>query len=66
MPDITMCRGEGCSLRETCYRYKSKPTKERQPYSTAPPIEIANGLRTVCEYYDHIDKPSTKPAGEVD
>jgi hypothetical protein len=52
MPDITMCHGEGCFLQETCYRYKAKPTKERQAYFTTPPIETEtiDGSQS-CAYY---------------
>ena len=27
MPDITMCVGTGCPLRETCYRYMAEPNE---------------------------------------
>jgi len=39
-------------LRETCYRYKAKPTKERQAYFTTPPIETEtiDGSQS-CAYY---------------
>lgn len=44
MPDITMCTGEGCKLKETCYRYKAKPD-QYQYYFTKPPVKNGN-----CEY----------------
>ena len=25
MPDITMCKGEGCPLADACYRYTAEP-----------------------------------------
>jgi len=25
-PDITLCKGKGCPVRENCYRYKAKPS----------------------------------------
>jgi len=46
MADITMCTGEGCEAKETCYRFKANPNKYRQSYFAKPPI-INNG----CEYY---------------
>ena len=33
MPDITMCFGKDCPVREFCYRYKAEPTPRRQSYS---------------------------------
>ena len=38
MPDITMCNGVGCYLRDKCYRYTAKPSF-RQPYFMNEPIE---------------------------
>jgi len=30
MSDISMCaNGEGCSVRNNCYRYKAKPCREQ-------------------------------------
>ena len=39
MPDITMCEGQGCELRSTCYRYTAEPSKYRQSYFIKPPIK---------------------------
>ena len=33
MPDITMCVGTGCPLRETCYRYMAEPNEYRQSFA---------------------------------
>ena len=46
MADITMCSGEGCKPKETCYRYKAIPNEYRQSYFTQPPI-----VNNTCEYY---------------
>jgi hypothetical protein len=27
MPDITMCNGVGCEIKEICYRYKATPSE---------------------------------------
>jgi hypothetical protein len=45
MPDITMCNGQGCELKSTCYRYKAEPSKY-QTYFTEAPIEGEQ-----CEHY---------------
>ena len=40
MPDITMCSGQHCPLREDCYRHTAKPNKHRQSYFKNPPVII--------------------------
>lgn len=35
MPDITMCRGGDCPLKNSCYRFLAKPS-ELQSYTTPP------------------------------
>ena len=44
MPDITMCNGKRCEMREICYRYTATPSRY-QSYFTDSPNE---GLE--CEY----------------
>lgn len=62
MPDIAMCSGDGCPMRETCYRAMATPSKYRQSYFATPPFNLsghasADQLVTVtqrreaCEYY---------------
>ena len=38
MPDITMCKGEGCPQKEQCKRYTSSPS-ENQSWFVVSPIE---------------------------
>jgi metallophosphoesterase superfamily enzyme len=49
MPDITLCRGEGCTIKEECYRHTAKPS-ERQAYFVEPPFTKKMG-GTACENY---------------
>ena len=51
MADITMCRGEGCECKLTCYRYVAEPNMHRQSYFVESPI-INNG----CDYYWKLTK----------
>ena len=46
MPDIAMCRGENCEMKEICYRYKAEPDKFRQSMFANSPND---GL--TCEYF---------------
>lgn len=56
MPDITMCKGEDCPLRESCYRYKAKPNEFGQSYFYYSPIQGEE-----CKYYwEWRDIPRTK------
>jgi hypothetical protein len=55
MPDITMCTGEGCPLRKTCYRYTATPTPRRQAYFAAPTVEVIDG-HAHCVYYSDMRK----------
>jgi hypothetical protein len=45
MPDITKCKGDGCPLKELCYRYTSVAS-EYQSYFMTPPIKDGE-----CEHY---------------
>ena len=45
MPDITMCKGEGCNSRQTCYRFNAK-SNYFQSYFQGSPIK-----NNVCDYY---------------
>ncbi len=45
MPDITMCSGEKCPLKQICYRYTAKPS-EPQSYFVKAPV-----LGGTCEYF---------------
>jgi len=38
MPDITMCRGEGCPIKKHCYRHIAKPD-ELQSYFVESPFD---------------------------
>jgi hypothetical protein len=46
MADITMCRGEGCPMKNTCWRFLAKPDEFRQSYFTSPP-----NANNHCEHY---------------
>ncbi len=53
MPDITMCKGEDCESKYTCYRFTAEPS-DRQSYFFGSPIEN-NG----CDYYWDKNKQNT-------
>lgn len=52
MPDISMCHGEGCPQKETCYRYTAKPSEYRQSYG----MFEANMNNKKCDYYVPVEK----------
>jgi hypothetical protein len=45
MPDITMCSGENCPLKEKCYRYLAE-ADSYQSYFVNTPIKDGE-----CEHY---------------
>jgi hypothetical protein len=38
MSDITKCKGDGCPMKDTCYRFTA-PADEYQSYFETPPIK---------------------------
>lgn len=46
MPDIAMCSGEGCSVKETCTRHMAEPNEFYQSFFMNPP-----GKDETCDYY---------------
>jgi hypothetical protein len=42
-----MCKGDGCPMKETCYRFTANPSEFRQSYFMNAPIKEDN----TCEYY---------------
>lgn len=53
-PDISLCIGGLCPLKEKCYRYLAKPS-EYQSYFADPPF-----VKNKCEYLVKIVKPKKK------
>ncbi len=52
MPDITMCIGNGCPRRESCYRATATPSEFRQSYFMDPnPCAEAEGSENSWPYY---------------
>lgn len=48
MPDITMCEGKKCPLREKCYRYKANSNELGQSYFMDEPY---NKKKKECKYF---------------
>jgi hypothetical protein len=53
MPDITMCSGNGCPIKDGCYRYYAKPS-ERQSYFIEPPYN--HEVKGCPEYWTRNDR----------
>ena len=52
MPDVSMCSGDGCPIREECYRHTATPTPMRQSWFVTPPLVSAEPF--VCEYFSPV------------
>lgn len=46
MPDISMCEGGACPLKEKCYRFTAKPFGLCQSYFMNPPYKDGK-----CDYF---------------
>ena len=46
MPDVTMCSGQGCPTKDTCFRYIAEPNKFRQSYFLGSPRKD-----NTCDHY---------------
>lgn len=46
MADITMCTGENCPMKESCYRFTAVASEYWQSYFAIPPIKDGE-----CEQY---------------
>ena len=53
MADITMCKGDRCTMKETCYRYKAKVNEYRQSYFAEAPHKdkVDEDNNTICKMY---------------
>lgn len=56
MPDISMCQGFNCNIKDNCYRFKAKPSEFRQSWFCESP----NKDPYYCDLYWEIIKPIHK------
>ena len=54
MPDITICKGDNCPIKETCYRFTATPSKWGQSYFVEAPIKEDK----TCDYFMEIWRKS--------
>lgn len=50
VPDITMCKGTGCPLRNSCYRFTATPNEYRQSYFVVEPFVYSHGYGRCVEF----------------
>lgn len=54
-PDVTLCEGYDCPLKETCYRFLAVPSPFRQSYFFGDPREVKERRpgeeETECAFY---------------
>ena len=54
MPDISMCRGEDCPKRGSCYRYTATPSSYNQSYFSSSPItteDLSKAAAGFCGWF---------------
>lgn len=54
MTDITKCKGEQCSIKDTCYRYTAPSESRYQSYAAFDEL-YKDKNSGPCEYYCHSD-----------
>lgn len=47
MPDISMCKGDGCPIKQDCYRFTARPSEFYQSYFAVVPYDKKTG----CDHY---------------
>ena len=65
MPDISLCSGNNCNLKENCYRYKATPNPYRQSYFGNPPLEEDGSCKFFWGYKEEL-KNSYEPYKDED
>jgi hypothetical protein len=57
-----MCTGDGCPLKDTCYRFKATPSEYMQAFFTKPPWtaneQMLPGVKVGCNYYWPVESKS--------
>jgi hypothetical protein len=48
MPDISMCKGNNCKIRNNCYRYRAVPSDYYQSYFVESPFDPK---KYSCRYF---------------
>ena len=57
MADITMCNGNGCTMKETCYRFKASKGYYQSFFADSPhDNKVDDDNNTICQYYWETDK----------
>lgn len=51
--DITMCLGDGCPLKNKCYRHTAKPDEYWQSYFVTPPY--SKETSSCDDYWDNTE-----------
>lgn len=57
MSDITMCNGNMCAKKESCYRFTAPVNEFRQDYFASPPINMLTGN---CDKYWKVENGNQK------
>jgi len=60
VPDISMCQGDECPLKEKCYRYLAKPN-EYQSYFVTPPYKDDGS----CDHLWDLSKSKENPLSHI-
>lgn len=52
MPDISMCKGDECPIKESCYRFTAKPSEYTQSWFVDVPY---SKVMERCDYHWNVN-----------
>lgn len=61
MPDISMCNGQDCPLKDSCFRHIATPSMFMQSYFAESPF---NKEKNKCDYYWEVKSKEQLEADE--
>jgi len=66
MADITKCWGDGCTMKENCYRFTATANEYRQAYFVNPPHENGKCIHFWGDSQERIMKQLEDIVGKQD
>ena len=61
MSDITKCSGEGCPVKEGCYRFTAKGSKHQWVFTDVP-FTVVDGVFRCDVFWGMLDTTGSSPS----
>ncbi len=59
MPDISLCKGNECVLKESCYRFKAQPDHYQYYFAKPPFNSTESDDQPSCDYFWEIKQTTS-------